>query len=248
MKLLSGLFLLCIIVCSVHADDDSGFKTLFDGKNLEGWKHAGNWEIQEDGSVFRKGKGGSLVYAAEPVPDDFEMRFEWKVGEGSNSGIYYRPGQYEYQILDNKVHRDGTNPRTSAASLYFCMAPGKDNTKPVGEWNTGRIVGKGSLIQHWLNGEKVVSFDYRDPQWKEQVDLLRRRGGNLEARGARLSFQDHGDPVWFRNIRMRELTSEDTVDPTSVQPAEIPVDVLAAEEKKLEGIEKKRAEASAKNP
>ena len=56
------------------------------------------------------------------------------------------------QVLDNKVHGDGKNPRTSAASLYFCMAPSHDATKPVGQWNTGRIVCKGSVIQHWLNG------------------------------------------------------------------------------------------------
>ncbi len=231
---------------NVAADNESKFKVLFDGKNLEGWKHAGNWEIQDDGSVFRKDKGGSLAYVTESIPDDFELRFEWKVGKGSNSGLYYRPGQYEYQILDNKGHGNGTNPRTTAASLYFCMAPSKDVTNPVGEWNTGRIVGKGSLIQHWLNGEKVISFDYKDSQWKDQVELLRRRGGNLEARNARLSLQDHGNPVWFRNIRMRELTAEDKVDPTPVQPAEIPADIRAAEEKKLQGMEKKRADSKAK--
>ena len=73
--------------------------------------------------------GGSLTYSKRRLPDNFELRCQWKVNKGSNSGVYYRPGQYEYQILDNKVHRDGHNPRTSAASLYFCMAPSHDATK-----------------------------------------------------------------------------------------------------------------------
>ncbi|MBY0231679.1 MAG: DUF1080 domain-containing protein, partial [Gemmataceae bacterium] len=149
--------------------------------DLKGWKHAGNWKM-EDGVLTRSGKGGGLTYDAKKVPDDFELRFSWKVGAGSNSGVYYRPGQYEYQILDNKKHGDGKNPRTSAASLYFCMPPSKDATKPVGEWNEGRIVCKGTVIQHWLNGEKVIDFDYADKKWAWEVELLKRRGGDVKAR------------------------------------------------------------------
>jgi|GEM_PF-3757507 len=73
----------------------AAFALLFDGKSLAGWEHNGNWKV-EDGVITRTGKGGSLVYRDAKVPDDFELRFEWKVGEGSNSGVYYRPGQYEY--------------------------------------------------------------------------------------------------------------------------------------------------------
>ncbi len=131
----------------------------------------------------RTGKGGSLVYPLKPIPDDFELRFEWKVAPGSNSGVYYRPTQYEFQILDNQKHADGKNPRTSAASLYFCMPPSHDATRPVGQWNTARVVCKGTVIQHWLNGEKVIDFDYTDPKYAEQVKLLKLRGGDLTARG-----------------------------------------------------------------
>ena len=88
------------------------------------------------------------------------------------------------------------NPRTSAASLYFCMAPSHDATKPPMQWNTGRVVCKGTVIQHWLNGKKVIDFDYKDEQFAFNVDLLKKRGGDLAARGANLSLQDHGDPVW----------------------------------------------------
>ena len=231
-----------LLLGSVHQLSAGEFETLFDGKNLEGWQHKGNWKI-EDGVITREGRGGSLVYTAKKVPDDFELVFEWKVAEGSNSGVYYRPTQYEYQILDNGKHPDGKNPRTSAASLYFCMPPSHDNTKKPGDWNKGRIICKGTVIQHWLNGEKVVGFDYTDPKYAAEVKMLRQRGGNLDARGANLSLQDHGDPVWYRNIKMRELGPDDQLDRTSVTPQELTPEQKAAEKAKLEGIIERRHRA-----
>lgn len=224
----------------------AGFESLFDGSEFDGWKQSGNWIIDGDAMSRSKG-GGGIAYTAKKIPDDFELRFEWKVGKGSNSGVYYRPGQYEYQILDNKVHADGKNPRTSAASIYFCMAPSRDATKPVGEWNAGRIVCKGTVVQHWLNGEKVIDFDYTDKKWAFNVDLLKKRGAELSARGANLSLQDHGDPVWYRNIRLRSIPKAEKVEQTDVSPAEIPVDVLEAERKKLDGIVKRREAARQKS-
>jgi hypothetical protein len=225
---------------------EAGFEVLSNGENLDGWQHTGNWTLDE-GVITRTGRGGSLVYDVQPIPDDFELRFEWKVARGSNSGVYYRPTQYEYQILDNAVHADGKNPRTSAASLYFCMPPARDATKPVGEWNQGRIVCKGSVIQHWLNGEKVIDFDYTDPKWKFEVELLKQRGGDLAARGAKLSLQDHGDPVWYRGIKLRKLAADDRLDRTPVTPAKIPEDVLKAETEKLRGIVERRQRQQQRN-
>lgn len=225
------------------AEKRAGYQPLFNGKNFNGWKHNGNWKI-EDGVLTREGKGGSLVYTAAKMPDDFEFRFEWKVAPGSNSGIYYRPTQYEYQILDNGKHRDGGNPRTSAASLYFCMAPSQDATKQPGEWNTGRIVCQGTVIQHWLNGDKVIDFDYTDEQFAWNVDLLKKRGGDLTRRGANLSLQDHGDPVWYRNLRWRVLKKGEDIGHQTVQPVKIADGVLEAEAKKLQGILERRANAA----
>ena len=220
-------------------EQQAGFVALFNGENLDGWRQSGNWTVQH-GEITRQGKGGSLVYTDSKVPDDFELRFQWKVARGSNSGVYYRPSQYEYQILDNHVHADGKNPRTSASSLYFCLQPSQDATKPVGQWNSARIVCQGTVIQHWLNDVKVIDFDYTDPQYKFNVDMLRARGGDLEARGANLSLQDHGDPVWYRNLRMRPLRAGDELDRSPVTPAKISADVLAAEKKKLDGIVARR--------
>ena len=222
------------------AESTAGFKLLFNGNALDSsWKHGGNWKV-EDGTIARQGKGGSLVWTAEKVPDDFELLFEWKVAGGSNSGVYYRPGQYEYQILDNGKHPDGINPRTSAASLYFCVAPSKDNTRPVGEWNQARIVCKGTIIQHWLNGEKVIDFDYADPSNAEHVLRLKARGGDLAARGAHLSLQDHGDPVWYRSIKLRTISADEKVEHTEVTQAEIPAEGLKKEAMILERIRQNR--------
>ncbi len=195
------------------AKDEPVFVALSDGKTFDGWEHAGNWVIDEEGAFYRQKRGGDLVYTAAAVPDDFELRFEWKVSKGCNSGVYYRPGQVEYQILDNIDSPYGENARQAAASLFFCMAPKKDNTQPVGEWNTGRVICKGSVIEHWLNGEAVISFDYAAPKWAKYVELLGIRGGDLTGRGGRIKLQDHGQDVWFRNLRWREIPADEVVAP-----------------------------------
>jgi hypothetical protein len=186
-----------------------GFVPLFDGSSFAGWEQKGNWVI-EDGAFHRRDKGGDLTWKGKVVPDDFELRFEWKVSKGCNSGVYYRPGQYEYQVLDNVNSPYGENPRQAAASLFFCMAPSKDATRPLGEWNEGRVTAKGTVIQHWLNGEAVIDFDYADPRWAKEVELLRVRGADLAARGAHLRLQDHGAGVWFRHLRLRETPAGET--------------------------------------
>ena len=216
-----------------------GVELIINGKDYKGWENIGIWVVEE-GAIARKDKGGGITYNAKIVPDNFELRFEWKVGKGSNSGIYYRPGQYEYQILDNKVHNDGKNPRTSAASLYYCMPPSKDATNPVGEWNTGRIVCKGSVIQHWLNGVKVIDFDYKDAKYAWEVELLKVRGANLDARGANFQIQDHGDPVWFRSLKLRELKDSDQLDKTTVTPVKIAEEIVKREQAYIDNSKKKK--------
>ena len=212
--LLSTFALLWPILASAlePAEERLGFVSLFDGNTFEGWEHTGNWVI-EDGAFYRNAKGGSLTYTTATVPDDFELRFEWKVSKGCNSGVYYRPGQVEYQILDNVNSPYGENARQAAASIFFCMAPKKDVTRPVGKWNTGRMLCKNTVIEHWLNGERVLSFDYAAAKWAEYVKLLGIRGGNLTGRNGKLWLQDHGQDVWFRNLRMRVIPDKETITP-----------------------------------
>ncbi len=216
-----------------------GFELLFDGQTDHGWRHNGNWVVQ-DGTLYRRERGGDVTYTVGPVPDDFELRFEWKVVKGCNSGVYYRPGQYEYQILDDAHSPYGQNPRQSAASLFFCMAPSHDATRPYGEWNEGRIVAKGTVIQHWLNGDKVIDFDYTDPRWEEEVELLRIRGADLAARGAYLRLQDHGADVWFRSLRWREIPEDEQLERSEFTPQPIPEAALEQERARVERILRSR--------
>ncbi|HSJ02574.1 MAG: family 16 glycoside hydrolase [Verrucomicrobium sp.] len=215
-----------------------GFTALQDGTTFEGWQQKGNWVV-EDGAFFRKAKGGDLTCTSATVPDDFELRFDWKVSKGCNSGVYYRPGQYEYQVLDNVNSPYGENPRQAAASLFFCMAPNKDNTRPLGEWNEGRILCQGSVIQHWLNGELVLDFDYTDPRWAEQVQLLKIRGANLAARGAKIRLQDHGADVWFRNLRLRTVPKGEKIQRIDFKPMPIPEAALEKERGRVDQMKKR---------
>jgi hypothetical protein len=120
------------------------------------------------------------------------------------------------------------------------MAPSKDVTRPVGEWNAGRIVCKGTVIQHWLNGVKVIDFDYADSKWAKEVELLRRRGADLAARGAHLHLQDHGDPVWYRAIKLRPIPKDEQLERSTVTPAPIPEEALKKEQEILKRIETKK--------
>ena len=242
--LLSTFALLCPFLASAlePAEERLGFVSLFDGKTFEGWKHTGNWVIEE-GAFYRNASGGSLTYTTATVPDDFELRFEWKVSKGCNSGVYYRPGQVEYQILDNINSPYGENARQAAASIFFCMAPKKDVTRPVGEWNTARILCKNTVIEHWLNGERVLSFDYTSPKWAEYVKLLGIRGGNLTGRNGPLWLQDHGQDVWFRNLRWRVIPAEETITP---DPDFVPMAVTGTALEKEQARVKKMLKPSKK--
>lgn len=209
------------------AEEKLGFVALSDGKTFDGWKQGGNWVV-DDRAFARVRPSGQLTYEKEPVPDDFELRFDWKASKGCNSGVYYRPGQVEYQVLDDEHSPYGENPRQSAGSLFFCMAPSKRVARPHGEWNTARIVCKGSVIEHWLNDERVISFDYKDPKWSKQVELLGIRGGNLSKRGGKLLLQDHGQDVAFRNLRWRTIPKDEKLTPDpNFKP--LPVTGLALE-------------------
>ncbi len=241
--------MLCISINVTHAEEqadlqkENGFVILFDGRTFKNWEHAGNWVI-EDGSFYRKAQGGTLTYTAATVPDDFELRFEWKVSKGCNSGVYYRPGQVEYQILDNIDSPYGENARQSAASIFFCMAPNQDVTQPVGQWNTARLICQGTIIEHWLNGERVLSFDYADPKWSKYVELLSSRGGVLTGRGGKLWLQDHGQDVWFRNLRWREIPKNETILPDpNFQPLPVTGVALEKENARVEKMLKAKIES-----
>ena len=183
----------------------AGFRLLFNGTDLTGWiAPSNNWRVQ-DGSIARIKSGGDIEYRGQPVPDDFELRFEWKIERGSHSAVLYRPGNYQYHIADNRDLRPAES-RKKAGALWGVAGPQSDGAKPVRQWNEARVVGKGTRIEHWLNGEKVVGIDYARPEWKPIVRAFQQRSHTkLAARGRFLTFQDRNGAVWYRSIRMRKL-------------------------------------------
>ncbi len=197
----------------------AGWRLLFDGSTPRGWVGYGRatfpegWQVM-DGCLTRVGPGGDIMTDAEF--DDFELELEWRIGAGGNSGIFYRvdPRQGaawetgpEMQVLDNAEHPDGREPRTSAGACYDLYAPARDVTQPVGLFNRARIVVRGPQVEHWLNGEKIVEYELGSPAREERVrnSKFAQRPGYGRAPRGRIVLQDHGDRVWYRNIRIRPL-------------------------------------------
>lgn len=200
-----------------------GWKLLFDGKTTKGWhafrgKDVGDkWKTIHGALVFnpKDGKhGGDIV--TDDEYDNFELSIEWKVTPGANSGIMYRVSEEkgapfetgpEYQVLDNKGHGDGKDPKTSAASCYALYAPTKDVTKAIGEWNKTRIVVNGNKVEHWLNGEKVVEYEFGSDDWNKRVaesKFAKMDRFGKEKKG-HIDLQDHGNEVAYRNIKIKVL-------------------------------------------
>ena len=138
--------------------------------------------------------------------------------KGNNSGIIYRATEEhdqvwqsgpEFQVLDNSGHLDGLNPLASAGGCYAVFAPAKDMTRPVGEWNTARIVAQGKHVEHWLNGVKVVEYDVDSNVWKAHVKTSKffptayGQGNWGQAKRGHIGLQDYGGEIEFRNIKIR---------------------------------------------
>lgn len=196
-----------------------GFRPLFDGETLDGWRAwrgsepGDGWRVENGEIVLVEGGAGDL--ATEDVFENFELRLEWAIEPGGNSGIMFRcseedayPWQTgpEMQILDNERHPDGQSPFTSAGSLYALYAPEWDATYPPGTFNQVRIIGDGDDVELWLNDELQVRTTIGSPEWNERVADSKFAGlrsfGRLPS--GHIVLQDHGDRVRFRNVRVRE--------------------------------------------
>ena len=207
---------LFIIGCSSNND----WTVLFDGERvtgLRGYKEVGfpnSWEIEDGTLKTIPGYGVDLI--SVDIYNNFELELEWKVPEGGNSGIFYfatEEGDYiwqsapEMQVLDDKKHSDGKNTLTSAGALYAMIAPTKSVVNPVGEFNQVRIKVKDNHVEHWLNGTKVVEYEY---QSDAMCDLVAKSKFNTmplfaKASEGHIGIQgDHGE-IWYRNIRIRKL-------------------------------------------
>jgi hypothetical protein len=202
------------------AERAAGWTLLFDGSTLAGWrgynapgKPVTGWQVV-DGTITRAEHGGDIV--TDSVYRDFELSLEWKVPPGGNSGVFYRALETadpiyhsapEMQVLDDAGHVDGKNPLTSAGAAYGLYAPPAGVVKPAGEWNTARVVVRGSAVEHWLNGQKVVGYELGSADWKAKVAASKFNDWKAYGTGqqGRIGLQDHDDRVQFRSIKLRTL-------------------------------------------
>jgi hypothetical protein len=193
------------------------FTSLFNGKDLTGWKvrEKGDPKVwgAENGILYVNGKGGDWLMT-EKEYSDFEMRLDFKLPKAGNSGVAIRCGLkgnphleagMEIQLLDDPWYLDeknykGLKPTQKTGSIYGIVPPSKDALKPVGEWNQMRISAKGPHIAVELNGEKIVDADLRDHE-----DKAKEHKGMMNTKG-HLGLQSHDGRVEFRRLYVRELT------------------------------------------
>ena len=196
-----------------------GWELLFDGHSLASWRGYNRADLPSgwravDGALARVDQGGDLLTREQF--DDFELMFDWTVEEGGNSGVMFRVAETdgppwhtgaEFQILHNAGHRDGLAALTSAGSNYAVHPPASAVTRPVGSWNTSRLLARGNHVEHWMNGVKLLEYEIESVDWERRVKASKfaeiGRYGR-EATG-HIAIQDHGDPVAFRNIKIRRL-------------------------------------------
>src|SRR5690606_2990182 len=215
-------------VSKAVAAADGEWIELFNGRNLDGWRSYGGGEpndawVVEDGVLFldvdadtEETTGGDLI--TEDQYENFELELEWKLTEGGNSGIFYGVREIEghevayetgieMQILDDDRHVDGKVPETSAGACYALYGPTKDVVRPVGEFNKARLVVKDGHAEHWLNGQQIVEYEIGSEDWNRRVAESKFADWEHFAkyRKGHIGLQDHTDPVWFRNIRIRQL-------------------------------------------
>ena len=239
--MLSAILILSLLQSAPNtlppAERSNGWKLLFDGKTLSGWRGLGydtvptaHWVVV-DGAIKKLASGvrpgGDLMTVDSFV--DFELTFEWKVTAGANSGVKYNvsetmsiaqggagtPGGathsalgFEYQVLDDDRHEDAKLPSHRAGALYDLIAPNdKKQLRPVGQWNSSRIVFRGNHGEHWLNGAKVVDFDLGTERMDAALAASKYKNikGFADRRVGHIILQDHNEEVYFRDLKIRVL-------------------------------------------
>ena len=202
----------------------AGWKLLFNGKDLAGWRLYGKetppgpgWKVEE--GILKKladVRGGDII--TTDMFEDFELSWEWRISPAGNNGVKYlvtesRPSApgHEYQMIDDALNPDGkVGPIRQTASFYDVLPPSpqKDKLlKQVGEWNASRIVLRGPHVEHWLNGDKVLKYELGSDAVKAGIakSKFKSATGFGEKIRGHIMLTDHHDECWFRNIKIREL-------------------------------------------
>jgi hypothetical protein len=197
----------------------AGFRLLFDGRSSNGWRGyrqktlPDNWQVMI-GALIRVATGPDIVSADEFA--NFELRLQWKIEKGGNSGIMYRVSEDlestydsgpEMQVLDDANNRERKEPLTSAGANYGLYPAKQGVVHPAGEWNDVRIIVDGAHVEHWLNGTKVVEYELWSHDWKDRVASTKFKQWptfGLNHAG-HIALQEHDARVAYRSIRIKAL-------------------------------------------
>jgi hypothetical protein len=203
-----------------QAETEPGFVALFDGQTLAGWRGFQQsevpacWTVAEQ-AIRGSGTGPDLI--TQQQYGDFELRFEWKIEPGGNSGVIYRVQEegveqsyqsgIEYQILDDEHFKSDLTPTQATAAIYGLYGEPDKSLRPVGEYNSARIVARGNRLEHWLNDELVVECVRGSADWNKRLAASKFYAWPTFANSARghIALQSHGGAVWFRNLRIQPL-------------------------------------------
>jgi hypothetical protein len=209
----------------------NGWQVLFDGTTKTGWHIFNNksdgsaWTV-EDGSLSLDPKemkdwqtvgGGDIV--TEEEYDNFDLKLEWKVADSGNSGIILfikEEPRYEHtwhtgpemQVLDNAGHPDAKIIKHRAADLYDLISSSPETVKKAGEWNQVEVTSNNGLLEFYLNGSKVLSTTMWDDNWKKMIKASKFKDmpdfGTYKK--GHIGLQDHGNRIWYRNIKIKKLS------------------------------------------
>jgi Domain of Unknown Function (DUF1080) len=202
----------------------AGWRLLFDGKTTIGWRGFKKTDFPQDRWVVKDGSlqhiatgsgdsHGSGDIVTVDTFDDFDLRFDFRIAPGGNSGVKYLvteeregPIAHEYQVLDDERHEDAkVGPQRQTASFYDVLPPAADKpARPAGEWNEGRVLLKGNHVEHWLNGKKVLEYELGSAELKAAIAKSKFKdvaGFESKLKG-HILLQDHGDAVAFRSIKI----------------------------------------------
>jgi hypothetical protein len=202
-----------------------GWQLLFNGEDLEGWRGfrmdevSPEWKVENGTMHFyatHGGEGFGDIMTREQYAN-FILELEWKLSAGCNSGILFRvtedyEQEYmtgpEMQVIDGSEEYYPELKDTQQVGANYGLHPAsKDTVKPVGEWNHVRLVADGAHVEHWLNGETIVEYELWTDAWKEMVSKTKFAewpGYGMNKKG-HIVLQDHGAPVWYRNVKIKVL-------------------------------------------
>lgn len=196
-----------------------GWQDLMRAEQWRGYNRAefpSQWNLDRKEKTLRLAEkgGGDLITVSEY--QSFELEWEWQVASGGNSGVMFHviEGEAppwatgpEYQLLDNVGHPDGANPLTSAGANYAVHGKAEDDSRPAGEWNESRLIVMGTWVEHYLNGVLQCEYELWSEDWEQRVEASKWKNHTAYGRSpvGHVVLQDHGDEVWFRNMRIRRL-------------------------------------------